>query len=102
MNEENLKVTCPSCDTQLIVDPSTGEVLWHEAKEKGGRSKGSSSLSDMIANLDKQRRVAEEKVEKEKQNLKDRGRLLEEKVREAMKRVDPSDTTPPVRPFDLD
>ena len=102
MSEENLKVTCPGCDTQLIVDPATGVVLWHGAKEKESRSTGSSSLSDMIANLDKQRRAAEEKVEKEKQHLKDRGRLLEEKVKEAMKRVDPSDTTPPVRPFDLD
>ena len=102
MSNQKLKVICPCCDAQLLIDQATGEILWHEAKESGTKAKGPSSLSDMIANLDRQRQAAAEKVEKEKQSLKDKSRILDERVKEAMKRVDPSDNTPPIRPFDLD
>jgi hypothetical protein len=84
------------------VDAETGSVIRHDTKETEGKKRGSASMADMIADLDRQRQTAAEKVEKEKQHLKDRGRLLEEKVMEAMKRVDKSDPTPPIRPFDLD
>jgi hypothetical protein len=102
MADKKLNVTCPCCDTRILIDPETGVILWYEAKESDAKGKGPSSLSDMIADLDRQKRAAAEKVEQEKKILKDKGRLLEEKVKEAMKRVDPNDDTPPVRPFDLD
>lgn len=102
MEEKKLSVTCPCCESRLLIDPATGTILWHETKDTSAKSKASGSLSDRIADLDRRRRETAEKVEKEQQGLKDRGRLLEEKVKEAMKRVDPNDTTPPVRPFDLD
>lgn len=102
MPDKKFKITCPCCEATLLIDPATGTILWYEAKESDAKTKGPSSLSDMIADLDRQREAAAEKVEKEKQNLKDKSRILEEKVKEAMKRVDPADNTPPVRPFDLD
>ncbi len=96
--EEKIKVECPCCETKLLVDSRTGEVLWHEVKEK---HKESRSLEEMIKKLDVNRKETEERFERERQALKERPRILEEKVKEAMKRVD-KDAPPPVRPIDLD
>ncbi|MBI4715696.1 MAG: 2-nitropropane dioxygenase [Nitrospirae bacterium] len=102
MNDERLNVRCPCCDARLVVDSVSGAVLYHESAEREAKPRQKGSMADMIAELENQRREAAEKVEKEKQNLKDRSRILEEKVKESMKRVDKDDPTPPVRPFDLD
>jgi len=93
-----LKVECPCCEAKLLVDSATGEILWHEAKEK---HKEKLSLGEMVKNLDIHRKETEERFEREKQALKDRSRILEEKVKESMKRVD-KEGPPPIRPIDLD
>jgi len=80
------------------VDSGTGDILWHEAKEK---PKEKRSLGEMVKNLDAHRKETEEKFEREKQALKDRSRILEEKVKESMKRVD-KEGPPPIRPIDFD
>jgi flagellar basal body P-ring protein FlgI len=96
--EKKIKVECPCCEAKLLIDSRTGEVLWHEIKEK---HKESHSLGEMIKKLDVHRKETEERFERERQALKERPRILEEKVKEAMKRVD-KDGPPPVRPIDLD
>lgn len=97
MVAKKLHIACPECKTRLTVDAATGEVLWHEAQ---GRGKGL-DLREMVKGLEAQRQQAHQRVAQEQQALKERSRLLEEKVKEAMKRVD-KDATPPPRPIDLD
>ncbi len=97
-SKPKVQVECPCCDAKLLVDSKSGEVLWHEAKE---RTKEKLSLGEMVKNLDVHKKETAERFEKEKQALKDRSRILEEKVKEAMKRVD-KDSPPPIRPIDLD
>ncbi len=89
-------VVCPCCQSSLTVDVKTGEVLWHHPAPKEPVS-----LAQMVQELETKKRQTEERFEREKTAMKDRQRLLEEKVREAMKHVDPSEKPPP-RPIDLD
>lgn len=96
--KKKIQINCPSCETKLLVDAETGEVLWHEIKEK---KKETLSLGEMVKNLDKHRKETEERIERERAALKERPRILEEKVKESMKRVD-KDAPPPLRPIDLD
>jgi hypothetical protein len=96
--DENTKivVTCPCCSAQLTLDIKTGAVLWHQPAPKENLS-----LADMVKELETRKRQTAERMEREKLALKDRQRVTEEKVKEAMKHVD-KDGKPLTRPIDLD
>ena len=94
---KNFEIVCPCCEASLVVDRVSGEVLLHKAKEK--RTGG--SLESMVAGLDAQKSEMEKKFEREIASQKDRGRILEEKFKEAMERAEKSDK-PVINPMDLD
>ncbi len=96
-----LKIRCPGCEDQLVIDAATGEVLSH--REKKRPVAGGKDFETLLSDLDKERAEAEEVFEREMGALKDRDRLLEEKFQEALKRAEESpEDEPPPRPFDLD
>ncbi|HXZ24802.1 MAG TPA: hypothetical protein VEI24_01170 [Nitrospiria bacterium] len=95
---EKFRIQCPHCDAELVVDRRTGVILRAEAKS----TKPTASLQEMVRQLDDRRQATTERVRQEQQALKDRSRVLEEKVKESMKHVDPDDAKPPIRPIDLD
>ena len=100
-DETKLTLRCPDCDSHLVVDAATGEVLFHrKAKEPIA---GGKDFDALLSGLDEQKEQAENIFSREMEAIKDRDRLLEDKFKEAMKRAaeDPDDAPPP-RPFDLD
>lgn len=92
-----LTVVCPGCRADLTIDTATGSVVWHDPAPAAPQR----SLSDMVKDLDAKRQQVAERFERERRALPERGRVLEEKVKESLKRVDP-DAPPPLRPIDLD
>lgn len=96
-----LKVLCPDCGCDLVIDAATGQILIHKAAPTAPA--GGQKFEDLLAGLDYQKAEAEETFAREVAAHKDRDRLLEEKFRVALQRAkeDPDDATPP-RPFDLD
>lgn len=94
---ENFEINCPCCEATIVVDRISGEVLLHRAKER----KVSGSLESMVAGLETQKSEMEKKFEKELASQKDRGRILEERFREAMQRAEKSDEKV-FNPMDLD
>jgi Zn-finger nucleic acid-binding protein len=94
----NFEIICPCCDATLVVDRVTGEVLLHKAKQTRGPG---GSLEAMVSNLEAQKSEAAKRFERQLDAQKDRGRILEERFKEALQRADKSDK-PPVNPFDLD
>lgn len=100
-DETKLTLRCPDCNSHLVVDAATGEVLSHRrAKEPVG---GGKDFDALLTDLDQQKEQAEDIFTREMAALKDRDRLLADKFEEAVKRAseDPDDRPPP-RPFDLD
>ena len=95
MSTDRWHIQCPHCEAKLTIDRKTGAVLSSEEKPKP-----SASLEEMIRRLDDQRQATTERVAQEQEALKDRARVLEEKVKESIKRVDPKGK--PIRPIDLD
>ncbi len=96
-----LTVLCPDCDSRLIVDTATGEVLDHQPAKRP--IAGGKDFDTLLQDLDRGKEEAEEIFEREVAAFKDRDRLLDEKFREAMKRAEKeSDDEPPLRPWDLD
>jgi hypothetical protein len=101
MSGKRLHVRCPDCDTELVVDAATGEVVSHRAVKRP--LAGGKDFDSLLRGLDEGKARAEALFEQEKAALKDRQRLLGEKFDEALKRADEDpDQGPPKRPFDLD
>ncbi|HEV8660462.1 MAG TPA: 2-nitropropane dioxygenase [Thermoanaerobaculia bacterium] len=92
----NIEINCPSCDSLLVIDRITGEVLFHKEPER----KVGGSLESMVSNLETQKSEAEKRFEKQLESQKDRSRLLEEKFQEALKRADKD--KPYINPMDMD
>lgn len=92
----NFEIDCPSCDTLIVIDRVTGEVLFHKEKEK----KIGGSLESMVSNLETQKSEAAKRFDKQIESQKDRARILEEKFQEALKRADRD--KPYINPMDMD
>ncbi|HVT61178.1 MAG TPA: hypothetical protein VHR45_22635 [Thermoanaerobaculia bacterium] len=96
-----LTLRCPDCNSELVVDAATGEVLSHRRAKVPPA--GGKDLESLLQGLDQDKARAEDVFQREVAAIKDRDRLLEEKFREAMRRAEeePDEGRPP-RPFDLD
>jgi hypothetical protein len=96
-----LTAQCPECNSELVIDAATGQILSHRAPKRP--LAGGKDFDSLLKGLDEDKAKAEDVFQREVAALKDRDRLLEEKFREAMKRAEEDpDTGPPPRPFDLD
>ena len=97
----SLRVTCPECSADLVIDATTGEILHHRKLNVGPA--GGKSFDALMQGLEEDRSRAEEIFERERVAMKDRDRLLQERFEEAVRNAgDLTDAKPPPRPFDLD
>ena len=94
---KNFEIQCPCCAATIVVDRLSGEVLLHKVKEV--RTAG--SLESMVAGLESQKSDAAKRFERQLESQKDRGRILEERFKEALERAEKSDEKF-VNPMDLD
>jgi hypothetical protein len=94
---EKFTLQCPCCEATLTIDSATGALLSHEEKKKP-----LASFDDLKSELDKQKELRDQLFAQEMSSHKDRGRLLEEKFKEAMKRAESDPGTPYKNPLDLD
>ena len=94
---KNFEILCPCCSATLVVDRISGEVLLHKAKE----TRTTGSLESMVAGLEAQKSEAAKRFDKQLESQKDRGRILEEKFKEALERAEKSDEKY-VNPMDMD
>ncbi|HEU4401307.1 MAG TPA: hypothetical protein VFT43_04310 [Candidatus Polarisedimenticolia bacterium] len=94
---KSLKVTCPCCDTLLVVDPATGAILREERK----RHREHQSLDEALGQVKAQKKEAEEKLARAMEESRHREEILEKKFQEARKKAAENDEPPP-RPFDAD
>lgn len=94
---DKVTVVCPGCHAELTIDTASATVVWHHPQPPPPQR----SLSDMVKDLETKRQEVAERFERDRRALPERGRALDEKVKEALKRVDP-DAPPPIRPIDLD
>ena len=94
---EKFSIICPCCEAVLTVDAQTGAILAHEEK-----AKKLGSFEDLKSDLARQKEQRENIFAQEMSSQKDRGRILEEKFQEALKRADTDSDKPFRNPLDLD
>ena len=95
--DKSLRLNCPECNADLVVDSVTGAILHHRAAQKAPA--GGKTLESLMQDLEDDKNRAEDVFEREKAAVDDQDRLLEERFREAMSRADEvEDEAPPLRP----
>ena len=93
----NFEIICPCCETLIVVDRLSGEVLLHKQKERASKE----SFDAMVSKLEAQKTEAQKRFDQQLESQKDRARILEEKFKEAMQRAE-KDDTPVLNPMDMD
>jgi hypothetical protein len=94
-----LEVTCPCCQATILVDRATGVIISHEAKKE---PKGSGSIAEIMQDLAAKKESSEKLFAREMSSMKDRERLLDEKLQEALRKAKESKDEKPIRPIDLE
>lgn len=98
-----LKIRCPECQSELVVDTETGQILLHEKPKSAGPV---TSFEERLQAIGQQKQKAEELFSKEVQSLRDKERLMEERFQEALKKAKEKaekgeDQGKPVKDIDL-
>lgn len=93
----SLKIVCPCCDTLLVVDADTGDIL----REERRTTREHKSFDEVLNQVKTQKKDAEAKLMRAVDENKRRHEILEKKFEEARKKAAESDEPPP-RPFDGD
>ena len=92
--DPRIKVVCPSCQANLVVDPKTGLVLHSEGK------KPDYSFDEALDHLQSRKENSDELFQKAFLDEEQRKQTLEEKFREALDSKDELDE--PHHPLELD
>jgi len=97
-----LSLTCPDCGSELVVDTASGQIIHHKKPKEPVA--GGKDFDSLLADLDSSKTRADDVFQREFSTLKDQERILDEKFRERLRRVEenPDEEEDPVRPWDLD
>ena len=99
MSDAKIEITCPCCEATIVVDRATGIVIHHAEKRAASRT---DSIADIMKGLADKRESSEKLFEREMASMKDRDRLLDERLQEAVKRAKEAKDEPHVRDIDLE
>ena len=98
MASPNFTVICPCCQATLTLDAELGAVVSHEAAP---RKRESESLGDAFSKLHSKSAEREERFRQGMEAEAQKGRLLDRKFQEGLKRAKDS-PDPPHRLYDYD
>ena len=96
--KEKVDATCPCCDTKLVIDTDSGEVLAEE-RPKVDHDKTFEGAWSQVRGGERQRADAFDKAFDKTRRMDD---LLSKKFEEAKKKAEKEPGKKPRGPFDLD
>ena len=96
--KSELELTCPCCNSVLVVDTNLGRIVSHQEPERGDKPE----LSDAQRILAAEAARREALFEHSFQNEKTRGDALSKRFEEALKEAEKEPISRPVRGFDYD
>jgi hypothetical protein len=94
----SIVVACPCCHARLTIDPELQAVVAHEEPPRKREAKDLAGAFDVLRSRSAER---EERFRREMQAGAEKGKLLDRKFQEGLRRAKDSPDPPP-RPFDLD
>jgi len=98
MASRSFTVTCPCCQAKLTLDAELGAVISHEEPP---RKRETENLGDAFSKLGSRSAEREERFRQGMEAEAQKGRLLDRKFQEGLKKAKDS-PDPPRRPYDYD
>ena len=95
---KSFTIVCPCCEGKLTIDPELEAVIAHEAPPPKRTTKDLGAAFDALRSKSSER---EERFKRELQAESQKGKLLDRKFQEGLKKAKDS-PDPPIRPFDFD
>ena len=96
--KSELELTCPCCNSVLVVDTNLGRIVSHQEPERGDKPE----LSDAQRILAAEAARREALFEQSFQNEKTRGDALSKRFEEALKEAEKESVSRPTRGFHYD
>jgi hypothetical protein len=96
--KSEIEVTCPCCQSTLVIDLNLGRVVGHKEPERGDKPELDDAHRILAEQAAKREAVFQQSVESEKT----RGDALSKRFEEALKQARQEPVTKPTRDFDLD
>ena len=96
--KSELEVTCPCCQTTLVIDLNLGRVVSHHEPERGNKPELSDAQRILAEEAARRESIFEQSVNAEK----NRGDALSRRFEEALRQANTEPISKPTRDFDLD
>ena len=96
--KSELEVTCPCCQSTLVVDLNLGRVVSHAEPERGNKPELSDAQRIIAEDAARRETIFQQSVESEKT----RGDALSRRFEEALRQANKEPISKPTRDFDLD
>ena len=96
--KSELEVTCPCCQTTLVIDLNLGRVISHHEPERADKPELSEAQRILADEAARREAIFQQSVA----NEKTRGDALSRRFEEALRQAREEPITKPTRDFDLD
>ena len=96
--KSEIEVTCPCCQTTLVVDVNLGRVVSHVEPERGNKPELNDAQRILADEAARREAAFQQSVDSEKT----RGDSLSKRFDEALRQAKEEPVTKPMRDFDLD
>ncbi len=96
--KSEIEVTCPCCQSTLVIDINLGRIVSHREPERGNKPDLSEAQRIIAEEAARREAIFQQSVESEKT----RGDALAKRFEEALKQARQEPITKPTRDFDLD
>lgn len=96
--KSELEVTCPCCQTTLVIDVNLGRIVSHTEPERGNKPELNEAQRIIREEAERREAIFQQSVD----NEKTRGDALSRRFEEALRQANKEPITKPTRDFDLD
>lgn len=96
--KSELEVTCPCCQSTLVIDLNLGRVVSHAEPERGNKPELNDAQRIIAEEAARREAIFQQSVDSEKT----RGDALSRRFEEALKQANQEPISRPSRDFDLD
>ncbi|HEY7290716.1 MAG TPA: hypothetical protein VH583_12845 [Vicinamibacterales bacterium] len=96
--KSELEVTCPCCQSTLVIDVNLGRVVSHQEPERGDKPELTDAQRIVAEQAARREALFEQSVNAEKT----RGDALSKRFEEALRQAEKEPIKKPMRDFDLD
>ena len=96
--KSELELTCPCCQSTIVVDLNLGRIVSHKEPERGDKPELSNAQGILAQEAARREAIFQQSVDAEKT----RGDALSKRFEEALKQASQEPIVRPSRDFDLD